>query len=411
MMKTVCRLVLAVAVSLSAAADAYGAVTSAGTLSPSGAQLQFTGLASSGGTLVAAGASATGNGGGEIDVFTEPAGGWSSESQAATLTDAAAMHGPFEPSISGGTVVANDAGATGASFDDVFVEPIGGWSGTVPPAARLVAPDGENLGDGVISGNTVVAFAANPQVPVSVLYVFVEPPGGWSGTVEPAATLTDSAGLLLNGPPVISDGSVFTAADSAPLPSGNVAVQRVDVFNEPAGGWAGTVHQSGALADIAGGPGPDTVSGDVVAAGMSLFRKPAGGWHGSVKPFADVFSAPMDATNAIGAFSGAVAVTSTDSLGSEHQCPCSAEVWLFTEPTSGWSGTVAAPTAIYATTETGDLALALLGRYLFTTGGSTIQVEKLTGTFGSKVGPPNVSFPFVSGSTSGDPRILELLSD
>ena len=118
-MKTVCRLVLAVAVSLSAAADAYGAVTSAGTLSPSGAQLQFTGLASSGGTLVAAGASATGNGGGEIDVFTEPAGGWSSESQAATLTDAAAMHGPFEPSISGGTVVANDAGATGASFDDV----------------------------------------------------------------------------------------------------------------------------------------------------------------------------------------------------------------------------------------------------------------------------------------------------
>ena len=276
-MKTVCRLVLAVAVSLSAAADAYGAVTSAGTLSPSGAQLQFTGLASSGGTLVAAGASATGNGGGEIDVFTEPAGGWSSESQAATLTDAAAMHGPFEPSISGGTVVANDAGATGASFDDVFVEPIGGWSGTVPPAARLVAPDGENLGDGVISGNTVVAFAANPQVPVSVLYVFVEPPGGWSGTVEPAATLTDSAGLLLNGPPVISDGSVFTAADSAPLPSGNVAVQRVDVFNEPAGGWAGTVHQSGALADIAGGPGPDTVSGDVVAAGMSLFRKPAGG--------------------------------------------------------------------------------------------------------------------------------------
>ena len=393
------------AVALSAAAGADGALVAVGTLTPSAGQGNLVlGLAASGGTVVAADPSALGNGGGELDVFTEPVAGWASESPATTLTDSAAMHGPFAPSISGATIIANDAPTTAPSFEDVFVEPPGGWSGNVEPMARLVAPNGENIGDAVISGGTVVAFAASPNGTVSSLYVFVEPLGGWSGTVEPVATLTDSDGLRLSGPPTVSGGTVFSGAESTPSPSGNVAVQTVDVFSEPTGGWSGTVYQSATLANIAGAPAPDAVSGGMVAAGQSLFREPARGWHGSVKPFAKVFSAPIDTPSAIGAFSGAVAATSTDSLGSAHQCPCRADVWLFTEPAGGWSGTVAAPTAFYAGSETGDLSLALQGRYLFTTGGSTIQVERLTGSFGSRVGPPHVSSPFVSGLASGDPQ-------
>jgi formylmethanofuran dehydrogenase subunit D len=91
------------------------------------------------------------------------------------------MHGPFHPSISGGTVIVNAKSSTGPGFDDVFAEPAGGWSGTVMPAARLVAPDGENLGVGAVYGNTVVAFAANPEDTMAFAYVFVEPAQGGLG--------------------------------------------------------------------------------------------------------------------------------------------------------------------------------------------------------------------------------------
>lgn len=392
---------LTVAMSLPPTASANGALTSVGTLSPSGSgQGILLGLAASGETVVTADA-LQGNGGGEIDLFTEPAAGWSSASPAATLTDPVAIHRPFGPSISGGTVVANDAPAAGQSFDDVFVEPPGGWSGTMLPAARLVAPAGENLGDGQIFDGTIVAFGHSADGTVSFLYVFVEPPGGWSGTVGPAATLIDSGGLSLYGAPVISGDAVFAGAQSTRLPSGNVAIQTVDVFSEPAGGWTGTAGQSATLGGIAA---PEAVSGDVVTAGDSLFREPAGGWYGRVKPSATLFAGPLGGGLGIDAFSGGVAATSTDSLGSEHQCPCSAKVWLFTKPTRGWSGTVAAPIAINTTTQSGDLAIALLGQYLFTTGGDAIQIEKLAGMFGSKVGPPSVSFPFVSGLSNGNPQ-------
>jgi hypothetical protein len=408
MTRLVCPALMIVALGLSLAFSrtAYGAVMSLGTLTPLGQHLEFTGLASSGGTLVAAGAtSLEAAAGGAIDVFTEPTRGWSSESQAATLTDPAAVHGPFAPSISGTTVIANGAAATGPGFDDVFVEPPGGWSGTVQPAARLVAPSGENLGDGVISGNTIVALARGPQGTASFLYVFVQPRGGWSGTVGPAATLTDSAGLDLYAPPVILGGTVFAGAESGPSLGGNVATTRVDVFREPTGGWSGTVQQSAALVNKTGALSPMAVSGELVTAGLSLFREPAGGWYGSVKPVAALSPSAAHGTPGMGAFSGGVAATSTDWLGSQHQCPCGAQIWLFTEPFGGWSGTVAAAPLIAATTDTGELAVALQGHYLFVTGGNTIQVSHISGRIGHHVGPPNVTFAFANGLANGAPRL------
>jgi hypothetical protein len=384
------------------AGGAYGGVTQVATLSPASGQGLLMGIAASGSALVG-GVPGSGfiAGQGVLDVFTASGVGWISASPAAQLVDPTAVHGPFAPSISGVTVVANYGPAMGASFDDVFVESPGGWSSSVLPAARLVGPDGDSLDGGVISGNTIVAFARSPQGVISSLCVFVEPAGGWSGVVLPAATLVDSTGLALSGPPVISAGTVFAAAQSVAPPGEDRAVRTVDVFAEPASGWAGTVHQVARLADITGYPAPAAVSGDVLTAGLSLFRQPASGWHGTVRPFAGLFPADPRVTPTVGAFSGGVAAASGDSPGSGHECPCSAQVWLFTEPGRGWVGTVAAPPALSATTQTGNLNLALEGGHLFTSGGTSVQVYNVTRAVGHEVGPPSVTRASASGLISG----------
>ena len=395
-------MLVAAAASLAFAACASGVLTQVGTLSLwVGGSQPVVELAAAGGTMLA---SAPGSGfvagQGALDVFTEPAGGWTSGSPSAVLTDPAAAHGPFGPSISGRTVVANYAPVTGASVDDVFVEPAGGWSGTVQPAARLVAPSGWNLDEGTISGDTIVAAAVNPQGTSAVLYVFVEPAGGWSGTVMPAATLTDSDGLSLEGRPAIAGATVFARTRSASSPVG-----RGDVFTEPAGGWSGTVHQSATLVSpLFFGP---VAAGDLVEAGTSVFREPASGWHGAVKPAAGVYqaAAPGGGTGGSVVFSGATVATSSNSLGPEHGCPCGSAVWLFSEPARGWSGTRVATPVAGGTTETGYVGVALAGAYLFTTGGSSVAVYKLTGSFGSKVRPPMTTFPFASGLASGNARL------
>jgi len=105
------------------------------------------------------------------------------------------------------------------------------------------------------------------------------------------------------------------------------------------------------------------------------------------------------------AFSGTTLATSANSLGFEHQCPCGSAVWLFSEPAGGWSGTVVATPVAGGTTETGYIGVALAGDYLFTTGGSTVQVYKLTGRFGHKVRPPIITFPDATGLESGNPRL------
>jgi hypothetical protein len=270
----------------------------------------------------------------------------------------------------------------------------------VPPAARLVAPSGWNLGPGTVAGDAIVAGAENPQGTSGVLYVFVEPAGGWSGTVMPAATLTDSDGLSLASPPTIAGSTVFAREQSARSPIG-----RGDAFTEPAGGWSGTVHQSATL--ISPTFFDPVASGDLVEAFTSVFREPAAGWHGALSAAAGVYpaAAPPGGTTGGGAFSGTTIATSSNSLGPEHGCPCGSAVWLFSEPAHGWSGTLVAKPVAGGTTETGYAEVALAGGYLFVTGGSNVEVYRLTGSFGSKVQPPAITFPSASGLQSGNARL------
>jgi hypothetical protein len=365
---------------------AYAAVTPVAALWAVGHANQFGDLSVSGGTLVSG-----------VDVFTEPPGGWSDGSQTATLSDPSGVLGGS--TISGQTIVASDTTSPGQVTEDVFVEPSGGWSGTLLPTARLVAPAGETLGGAVISGSTIVAFgSAEPGS--RALYVFTEPPGGWSGVLEPVATLADSAGASFPG------GVELATSGNAVFVS---TVRRVDVFTEPSGGWAGVLNQASTLVGATNGIGVGEsqlrVSGNMVLAGYSLFRRPQGGWTGTVRPVANVYPTSADEQGSLEAFSGSMIAVATTSPVTDAGCPCGARVSLFTEPPGGWSGTLTAPPAFSTTTDTGELGVAIEGQSLFWTGGTVVNVDRVTGSAGSSVAPPTVTSRVISGLTSGKPRL------
>jgi uncharacterized repeat protein (TIGR01451 family) len=126
---------------------------------------------------------------GSVYLFVKPGGGWSG-----TLTESARLVASDAANFDllGWSVAVNDrtivAGAprvgnldNGAVY--VFDKPAAGWSGTLAENAKLVASDaGGNLGiSTAISGNTVAAGAFIDNAIAGKAYIFIRPPGGWSG--------------------------------------------------------------------------------------------------------------------------------------------------------------------------------------------------------------------------------------
>ena len=180
-------------------------------------------------------------------VFVRPPGGWSDEIPAASLraSDGSALRTSL--AISGHTIAVT--GANGQVY--VFVRPSGGWSGVVEESAKLAMPVTDVHRDGLaISGPTI--FASVPrtigsQVGGSVL-AFNEPAGGWSGTVQPSAELITNSGAAAMRPApegtlAASGPDVFVAANPIAQPSDRQAF----VFHRPPGGWSGTIHEIAAL--------------------------------------------------------------------------------------------------------------------------------------------------------------------
>jgi hypothetical protein len=187
---------------------------------------------------------------GSIYVFVEPAGGWADGTETAKLTasDGAASDqlGRWV-AVSGDTIVAGAAeadGGRGAAY--VFVKPASGWAdGT--ETAKLTASDGaafDLLGVSVaVSGDTVVAGAYGDDVggnhEQGTAYVFVEPAGGWASATE-TAKLTASDGVAFDGLGVsvaVSGDTVVAGAYADDIGS-NEEQGSAYVFVEPTGGWA-----------------------------------------------------------------------------------------------------------------------------------------------------------------------------
>lgn len=237
------------------------------------------------------------------------------------------------------------------------------WSGEAP-VATLVGSDvaaedffGEYI---AVSGTTIAVLAAH------AVYVYSEPPGGWSGVLH------ESAKLLIAHGSSAPTGLAATESTVAVLHDGDV-----HLHTRPAAGWSGTISESAVLSaggnasvSVAMSDAAITAVGENVSGGngaplvekwsVDTFRPPAGGWSGVISPAStatlvippnvDMRSAILDGRDAI-------------ALGYRSQGPLrprTAAAYLFPEPTPGWARSVrvASKTVdqpVPATDTTGDL--------------------------------------------------------
>jgi hypothetical protein len=316
------------------------------------------------------------NGAGAVYVYVKPATGWGNMAQVAVLT---ASDGAYcdsfgsSVSISGNTIVVGapqnyiNCGPTGPGAAYVFVEPAGGWSGSLTETAKLTASDGvlgEGFGASVgISGSTVVAGAPAHSPNPGAAYVFAEPASGWvSGTQTAKLVASDGqAGDSLGFSVSVSGNTVVAAAPDATTSGVNQAQGAAYVFEKPASGWKNNV-QTAKLVASDGNEGAVlgqsvSISGNTVAAGAPgatiganpaqgaayLFVEPAGGWMNMTQ------TAKMTAAQGYAGdlFGSAVAI-SGDTLvagapyfekGLGVRSPFFREglTYVFAKPASGWT--------------------------------------------------------------------------
>jgi trimeric autotransporter adhesin len=248
---------------------------------------------------------------GAVYVFVEPRGGWRSETQTAKLTASDGLIGNelgASVAISGGTVVAGAVNAIVNGNPDqgavyVFTEPRGGWRSETQ-TAELTASDGaegDDLGSSTgIYGDAVVAGAVGATVNGNregAAYVFTEHPGGWRSETQTAKlTASDGAPQDGFGASVAIGTDTVAAGVYCATVSGNSCQGAAYVFTEPAAGWrsetqtAKLTASDGAAEDffgssvgighrtvVAGAPFA-TINNNAAQGAVYLFDEPKGGW-------------------------------------------------------------------------------------------------------------------------------------
>jgi hypothetical protein len=209
---------------------------------------------------------------GAVYIFEKPPTGWSDAgSEFAKLVPAPrpganAGETGLSIAIEAGVVVSGSLSQTQDSDTRqgrglVFLEPPGGWAGVLNESAVLLASDGQSgdrLGRGVAIQDGVIALGAVNWDGASnnsgAVYVFEEPPGGWSGDVNEVAILTSSVpfngevlglDLAMNGPWIVA-GSDYGGAAGGTRES-------VYLFQRPHGGWSGSLQEFQRLEDDVSG--------------------------------------------------------------------------------------------------------------------------------------------------------------
>jgi hypothetical protein len=236
------------------------------------------------GTSIAVGAPYANDFKGYVDVWAQPAKGWSNPGSPVELSasDAGTEGAEFGSALAAsGTqlfVGAPEAGTDAAGAVYEFNEPAGGWTTPTTQTAELTAAGSAGLGRSVAAdGSTVVAgapsTAPNPDDYTGAAYVFTMPSGGWGAAPPVPAELTASDGSDTGpqlGWSVAINAASGTIAVGAPY-QGSDYTGSVYVYQEPAGGWASeeqTAEMSGTVEDFwlgyvvaitnAAGTGPPT---------------------------------------------------------------------------------------------------------------------------------------------------------
>ncbi len=309
-------------------------------------------------------------------VLSKPVAGWAAATPAATLSTPAGtaddLNG-FTSAMSGRYVFALTNEYGGTQHVLVFKEPAQGWSSATQVAELAFSggiPGGLDALSIAASGSTVVVGARVTNsllAPTGVAYVFSEPPGGWTGVVHEAATLTPSdAGATTGGAyqfgvsVAVSGSTVFVGSPSDQVGT-NPSQGAVYAYNEPPGGWAGNLTESAKLT-VMGGASYDSLGSSLAASGQTvvagapaivppdggissayLFTEPASGWTGSVQQTARL--EPQDQNRALEPIVGfSLATEGSTVVEGAPLASINGEgelIYVFNEPSTGWSGTLA----------------------------------------------------------------------
>jgi len=276
---------------------------------------------------------------GKVYVFLKPKSGWVTTSRfkaKLTASDGVASDGfSNEMSISGdgntvvvGSAFATVAGQTDAGAVYVFVKPAGGWT-TMTQTAKLTEPhptayddfccvsvssDGSTVFVGTVQYNLTNSTPTGP----GEAYIFLRPTSGWVTTSRPKARLTASDGVTGDLFGFCQAGSACISSDGttvlAGAPYANGFEGKAYIFVEPAGGWATTsafnaeltlsdgqtdfLGWSAAITDTAAVVGAVVGNGGTGAA--YIFSKPSSGWKTTSRPNASLIPSDGDSGDDFG---------------------------------------------------------------------------------------------------------------
>jgi len=238
----------------------------------------------------------------------------------------------------------------------VFVKPSDGWH-NMTQTAQLVASDGVGgsvFGNNVaVRGDVIAVSDYGQNQNHGKIYVYVKPPGGWSGVLTETAQLTasdDNFGYLLGRTLAMdSEGTIY---GGAPL-RGNGTVY---VFVQPKSGWQ-TATQNAKLtsshgASIAIASQALTANGDTVVAGAAgwpsgfsgpdygaafVWVKPAAGWVSALEETALIGASDRQVGDLFGdavALDGDTLIVGAPGINGEQ-----GGAYAYTKPSAGWTTT------------------------------------------------------------------------
>jgi len=279
-------------------------------------------------------------------VFVKPSTGWQNATQIGKLTPSVPA-GSFGGSvaISGRTIVVGASAAnSNAGIVFVFVEPAGGWT-DMTETAQLTGTSSVGLGVSVaVSGNTIVAGSGNAG------YVFEKPSTGWADMTEVAQLSNASA--YGSGSPVAVSGNTIVVVANGCCNEGQDYPGEADVFVKPSTGWATNSTPDAALT------GSDetandfygiavSMSGNTVVVGACyhhsqvgaayVFVKPAAGWQNMTQT-AELTAHDGEPNDQFGnavSISGNIIAIGASFWDHNHTSQSGA-IYVYTEPASGW---------------------------------------------------------------------------
>ena len=415
-------------VSLSMSVDVFGQQSrSAGSANASPAWVQLAKLSSSdpkaygnggsvaiSGNVIVVGAPGT-FGGGLASVFVMPGGGWGNTTETAFLRPS---DKPPGSNFGNSVAISGSVIAVGAPFSPpnlggavyVFVEPSGGWKGTVTETAKLTPSDATpNGGMGwsvAITGNTIVAGSPYQGNSAGGVYVFTKPSGGWTSATQTAKLVaSDGQANQYFGTSVsVSGGVIVVGSPYATV--GNTKEQGAAyVYVEPAAGWSNTT-QTAKLAASDGQQYDDlgqsvSISGQAVAAGafgqgagaVYVFVESAGGWINATQT-AKLTAAGGNAGDELGAsvaiegnfiVAGAPWFSPSNNQKFFHE----GAGYIFVKPATGWAN------EMQTATLTGSDAR--LGAYL----GTSVAISGNTTVSGASFNNYNLGATYVFSTFAG----------